>query len=1230
MADDEELRPHTGPASDQPGGDPDDVPAIESGSVLGSAPIQLPNEVDGIDDAPNPLSDQPDEDGGVEDGDDDSDNDEDDEPPAIGGVIPDAHAGDVASEDEPPAFSSPAADATLGRADVGDIIAGIVAADAEPAAAPQRGGRQAGVAPAAAEAASAAPADAVPVRPAAPPAAAAIEQPESKEEKYQRITEELNRRPAIRVMPEQDLVAVTVGEEELTFPYPETLSEQERRQFADRIQTIVDSIEFDFKASKSPTMNLRFRRRADRELRDVSGEEGVPADYSTLLALLRRVGNTNTLPQDTPTEAQERSAHLERNALVATRLEKLIKKAIELNPTGAARRPGQAGTTPERRPELAQVLAVNFSFRAVGDALEHNVGGIAKKITVSETLEKDKTKRAAFLRELQAFSTPGRVGFFLDATKSEVDVIGVGAIGGAISIAGHADFLDLHNQLADLRKKGVAIPGAQQARYNDKLNRMLSSVIEQLAQKALADYESRNAPTPAVAEAQARAETTAGKFDTRLTQRIAHAKREARGLEIVRNLPVVKQIADFFTGYRRHAKWTAVVSLGALGASLGLAASSLLFPPGAAALGGAAALVEGFRRFIAGPVTFLSLFDLMQRGAEKKQRGAQGLLRTMKPEELSALTREQVFEHMAAIEIDRKIKNVDIEKWLSKNFKPTMGDEYETNLGTTYLALQDRLKTFAQESYASEETAIKAQSLSPEEEKARLERALNGNLDRMIKEVSDRKGGKAFQQMGGVALRFLTAAAGGWFVGSGRFAQAVGGALHAATHGQETLQSLAKFFHLDRFFGSASSVVGLPQNPSAPIPHPEAGLVRTVLPGHGPAMTAGGPGDTLVSTDSGGGGPRRIIDGPGAPGVETAAQANNPSVPGSNPAPAVTPPVEALPSGSMSEYLKNHHLLTQRGYSFYEVPGNPEWIQTKITSSPDLYRTLRRVVMDSTALQGHFNAVDAGRVENAVSNLYRLLHDHTVAGFKPSDIGSFAKLDSGALTIYKYNELSGFIDHQLMNHAAEAVKDGHAQAVQYALGPGEHFWQNLINVRHPGSGINVDFSDAVRHATESGAQAGNYVPGAPAASAPVGPRGVPPLAGGRSSAELFAAGMARVNDWHQQLVSQWGIEPIKIHANLDSVVLSMEQAIREGKGNTSAALSYINDLAAKHAIHYELAPDAIKKALSEKGVHLHDNIRALVNAFSTPTGKEFELFFNNDTHKIAPVINNPTPGTMAA
>ncbi|MEK7689952.1 MAG: hypothetical protein AAB425_02915, partial [Bdellovibrionota bacterium] len=525
-------------------------------------------------------------------------------------------------------------------------------------------------------------------------------------------------------------------------------------------------------------------------------------------------------------------------------------------------------------------------------------------------------------------------------------MIGVGAAGGPVSIATQASFLELHTQLADLRKKGTPIPAEQQVRYLDKRNRMLEYVIEQIVQKALADFESRTAPTPAAAESQARAETTAGKFDTRITQRISTAKREARGIEIVRNLPVIKQIADFFTGYRRHAKWTAAVSLGALGASLGITAAGVLFP-GFAAAGAIGGAIAAFRSFIAGPVTFLSLFDLMQRGAEKKQRGATGLLRTLTPEEITALTREQVFEHMATIEIDRKIKNVDIEKWLSKNFKAQMGDAYETNLGTTYLGLQDRLKSFAQETYQQEEVAIKAQALSPEQEKMRLERALNGSLDRMIKEVSDRKGGKAFQQVGGVVARFLTAAAGGWFVGSGKFAQAIGGAVHAATHGQETLNSLAKFFHLDTLFGSSAKA------PSSPLPNPEAGLPKSGLPGKTLGLSAGQGGDTLtalpggksasgLSAESPQGGSRRLIDGPGVTDATT-TQPETPHAPGTQ----VATPTEALGLTHAAEILKSHPLLGQHGYSFYEVAGHPEWIQTKITSSPDLYRTLRRVVMDS-------------------------------------------------------------------------------------------------------------------------------------------------------------------------------------------------------------------------------------------------------------------------------------------
>ena len=118
----------------------------------------------------------------------------------------------------------------------------------------------------------------------------------------------------------------------------------------------------------------------------MSGESPIPGDYSTLLSLLRRTGNTNALPQETPTEAQERSAHIERNQLIVVRLERLLKKAIELNPTGATRRQQQVAGV-EKRTELAQVLAVNFSFRPTGEELEQTVEGATKRIALSEDLQ---------------------------------------------------------------------------------------------------------------------------------------------------------------------------------------------------------------------------------------------------------------------------------------------------------------------------------------------------------------------------------------------------------------------------------------------------------------------------------------------------------------------------------------------------------------------------------------------------------------------------------------------------------------------------------------------------------------------------------------------------------------------------------------------------------------------------------------------------------------------------
>ena len=184
--------------------------------------------------------------------------------------------------------------------------------------------------------------------------------------------------------------------------------------------------------------------------------------------------------------------------------------------------------------------------------------------------------------------------------------------------------------------------------------------------------------------------------------------------------------------------------------------------------------------------------------------------------------------------------------------------------------------------------------------------------------------------MGGVVARLLTAAAGGWFVGSGKFAQAIGGAVHTATHGQETLNSLAKFFHLDTLFGASK-----PATPSSPLAHPEAGLPRSGLPGRTLGLSSGQGGDTLVSLPDGKsapglspespqGGPRRLIDGPGAP--DTATQPETPQAPGAQP---VTP-AEGLSLTHAAEILKSHPLLGQHGYSFMRLPGNRSGFRQKL------------------------------------------------------------------------------------------------------------------------------------------------------------------------------------------------------------------------------------------------------------------------------------------------------------
>ena len=100
--------------------------------------------------------------------------------------------------------------------------------------------------------------------------------------------------------------------------------------------------------------------------------------------------------------------------------------------------------------------------------------------------------------------------------------------------------------------------------------------------------------------------------------------------------------------------------------------------------------------------------------------------------------------------------------------------------------------------------------------------------------------------------------------------------------------------------------------------------------------------------------------------------------------------------------------------------------------------------MDSASVGGHFNAVDAGKIENSVSNLYQLLHKHDIAGFQSSKILPLIQLHGDHLTIKNHADLVSFIDHDLMKHAGTAVKDAHAQAVHYAVQPGEHWWQKLL------------------------------------------------------------------------------------------------------------------------------------------------------------------------------------------
>lgn len=678
--------------------------------------------------------------------------------------------------------------------------------------------------------------------------------------------------------------------------------------------------------------------------------------------------------------------------------------------------------------------------------------------------------------------------------------------GSTIEIAGIADIAPPVSGLPTSAKAILDIPPANRQPHEQvELDRLLTETVrdmfDDVVRKHVAQFETTTSPEET--ERRTPAEV--------LIENTVNARRAAEAAQLgfvgwLGNLPVVRQIKNFFQAERtgnsldrqnnlRYRRWTAVISLGLLGA--GIAASAGVF---GAAVAGTAGAIWTAKRLFSGFVTGASIFEITGRMADRRLRTGNGALAALTADpsgygRIKSMEPNEVVERMGAIEGDCRLRNgISVQQWLTR--ADIQNNPYDTQLKATYRELEKRFRDVVAEEFEGVREKLEARHDDPE----RL-RILEGIVNRHLRDVTHHRSAIAGQRLTGTITRGIAAVLAGTFIGSGGLGEAAQRVVHghvpmgarmteAGPIGR-SVQTIAHWLGMDRVYenqfrpfwhgenlrlGGAlpppgtpaidpgTPAVGTPHVSNGPLPDkgmgynvneyranlaagspPPPGTPAALTGAFAPHPPAGTPGIAAGGPGIGG----------GALGAHAAEQAGKAAAAAAGNAVETASHTAARAAGAAIEAassdLSTHHLLIDSaGHGIHSGAGftlHPDGtLTTGSIGHAELQRALRRTVMDSMNFgNGVFSLKNAGEVENAVANLYELLRHHHIKGFSAEELlGKISYNEStGVLKIEKYAELKNFINERLMDHAQKVVSDT-SPALRYAAHTNKVVWEHLL------------------------------------------------------------------------------------------------------------------------------------------------------------------------------------------
>lgn len=1002
---------------------------------------------------------------------------------------------------------------------------------------------------------------------------------------YTELLDVLNARSGFTYMPQGDsLIPHIDGDRGVKGVSISTVAQGPTRQLLlDHLTNeVLPSVRATFLPGPKPQLIIESPRGETGGLRYEIDEQKYPMLF---LALRREPGKT----PPPLTSGVDAGARASRNTIIAEQLNRVVQQEV------VAFQARQATETAGRAPEMAVLPAPNINYRVDANGLHRTEGGAPTVVTTEiPALAKTNAQR---MGELNTELANMRRDLRLLAEGGNLQIRVGGDVKATLPV--NQRYLELENR----RRAGQNLSPEEDVLLDTLQMEHLASIrriLDEQAQLILHQFDARaTKPEQQAVQAATHVETIPGQINAQLRERIHASTNDYRLLERTGDSFLARSVRGFFEGYRRHGKLTAGISLAVLGVSVGLTAGAALFPATFAAAAAAVPAIEGFRRFFSGPLTFLSLFDLLQRNAEKKQRSEKGFLRIMNGAEVNALSEPQLFHHMAAIEADRAIKGVNLERWLDETrYTPDPRNAYDGQLRSTYLEMQNRLVGLMKTNYEQIELSITSREDWNDAKKIQEKaHALRKSVNELRAKVDKEKGEKAFRQVGGVVVRFLAAAAGGWFVGSGKFGEAITSTLG---HAKEGLNSLAKFFGYNELFPNPSGV----KAPSAPGAKGVGGVSAPDQAVTGTGSVDQVPGDTDI-------GPERALAEGSASGEAGKG---------------IVPPHGAETVGQT--FLDQHSAL--KDYGFFAV--GEHGIAMRLDGSHVLDQLLRHAIGDARGITGTIHGIQAAQIENMVANMREVLLTHQpMGGMRPEDVNKFMHLGNNLLTITDTEAFTKYVNGSALAHSIAHVAPD-SGAAHAALETSKGVWETI-------SGSKPDFSDIIHSSSNTPAQAARVAAAVTESVNGITPEQAKAAEGLRDRLAEFLAntheaiqgdqtvppadapvttaqGSAPVDTSATRYLADLGMSAEKISGNMDSVVATLSRAW--GNGDHAGVQKWFVDLLATYKIDYpDLSERDIDRLFAPNNkLNFGSNIEKLLNDVVQPSGKPIDLYFDGQHHSL--------------